>query len=83
LNVPPFLAWQGLPGLNRLQRAVSLAESVAFAPEGFLRWLNRTRPQGCPELRDVPLTVEGIAAATESLFREQAAWWDGEKGHRP
>ena len=83
LNVPPFQLWQGLPGLNRLQRALSLAESVAFAPEGFLRWLNRTRPKGCPELKAVPLTVEGIAAATESLFREQAAWWDGEKGYRP
>ena len=83
LNVPPCQLWQGLPGLNRLQRALSLTESVAFAPADFLRWLNRTRPKGCPELRDVPLTVAGIAAATEGLFREQAAWWHGEKGYRP
>ena len=77
LNVPPFLVWQGLPGLDRLQRALSLAENAAFAPEGFLRWLNRTRPKGTPERTDVPFTAEGMAAATDSLFREQAAWWNG------
>jgi len=80
LNVPPFLVWKGLPGLDRLQRALSLAENVAFAPEGFLRWLNRTRPTGTPEQTRVHLTAEGIAAATESLFRERAAWWNGDVG---
>jgi hypothetical protein len=83
LNVPPFLVWQGLPGLGRLMRALSLAEKVAFAPEEFLRWLNRTRPKGTPEQTNMPLAVEGIASATESLFRERAAWWNGEVGYRP
>ena len=78
LNVPPFLLWGGLPGLDRLQRALSLAENAAFVPEGFLRWLNRTRPKGAPERADVPLTVEGTADATECLFRERAAWWNGD-----
>jgi len=83
LHVPPFLVWQGLPGFDRLQRAVSLAEKVAFVPEGFLRWLNRTRRKGTPEQTNVPFTIEGIAAATERLFREQAAWWNGEVGYQP
>jgi hypothetical protein len=85
LNVPAFQVWElgALPGFDRLQRALSLAERTAFSPEDFLRWLNRTRPKGSPERTDVPWTVEGIAAATESLFREQAAWWNGEVGYRP
>jgi hypothetical protein len=35
----------------------------------MLRWLNRTRPQGYPELTEVGLTAEGIARETEKLYR--------------
>ena len=35
MHVDPFLVWKGLPGFDRLELALSLAEKVAFAPEGF------------------------------------------------
>ena len=75
LNVPPFLLWGILPGFNRIQRALTLAEKAAFVPEGFLRWLNRIRPKGKPELPAVPLTVEGVAEETEKAFRHRVQWW--------
>jgi hypothetical protein len=75
LNVPPFLLWEIHPGFDRLKAVLALAEKAAFVPEGFLRWLNRVRPKGEPELTAVPLTVEGIAAATTEAFRQRAQWW--------
>jgi hypothetical protein len=30
LSIPPFAAWVGLPGFDRLQRALALTEKVAF-----------------------------------------------------
>jgi hypothetical protein len=77
LTVPPWAAWEGLPGLDRLQHALQLAEKDAFGNEGFLRWLNVIRPAGEPERAEVPLTVEGMAAAAEELFRQSIQWWGG------
>jgi hypothetical protein len=77
LNVPPFLLWKELPGFDRLQRALALTERAAFVPAGFLRWLNSLRPTGEPELTEMPLTVEGIADATATLFRTRVEWWSG------
>jgi len=70
LSVPPFLLWDKLPGFDRLQRALTLAEKAAFVPEGFLRWMNRIRPAADPELTKVPLTADGLANATEETFQE-------------
>jgi hypothetical protein len=42
LNVPPYLLWEGLPGFERLQRALKLAELSAFDGAGMVRWLNLT-----------------------------------------
>jgi hypothetical protein len=77
MTVPPFALWEHLPGFDRLQRALKLAERAAFAPEGFLRWLNDIRPAGEAKRTEVPLTVEGMAAATEELFRQRVDWWGG------
>ena len=77
LNVPPFLLWEKLPGFERLQRALALAEKAAFVPEGFLRWLNRVRPKGKPALTAVPLTAEGVADATAEVLRQLVQWWGG------
>jgi hypothetical protein len=77
LTVPSFSWWKGLPGFARLQRALALTEKAAFVPEGFLRWLNRVRPTGEPELTALPLTVEGMADETAKLFRTRAEWWGG------
>ena len=77
LNVPPFLLWEESPGFDRVQRALALAEKAAFVPEGFLRWINRVRPKGEPELTAVPLTPEGVAAATAEAFRQRVQWLGG------
>jgi hypothetical protein len=77
MTVPPFVFWEGLPGFDRLQRALSLTEKAAFVREGFLRWLNGIRPAGEPEVANVPLTAERLAAATEAAFRERVQWWGG------
>jgi hypothetical protein len=77
LSVPPFLLWEGLPGFDRLQRALRLAEKAAFTAEGFLRWLNRTRPAGEPEATKVAFTVAGMADAAQQLFRQRVEWWGG------
>jgi hypothetical protein len=75
LNVPPFLLWVALPGFDRLQRALARAEKAAFAPEGFLRWLNAVRPAGKPQLTEVPPIAERTAEATARTFRSRAEWW--------
>ena len=77
LNVPPFLEWQDLPGFDRLQRALRTAEEASFESEGFLSWLNVVRPTGASELATVPLTVEGVANATEEIYRQRVEWWGG------
>jgi hypothetical protein len=79
LTVPPFALWEGLSGLDRLQRALALAEGhddlpgAAFTAEGMLRWLNGIRPPGAPALTEVKLTAEAIADETEELFRAGVA----------
>ena len=78
LNVPPLVVWAELPGFDRLQRAVALAEEVAFVPEGVVRWLNAVRPAGEPEATLAgPLSAEQFAAAPETAFRERLKWWSG------
>ena len=78
LNVPPFLHWEKLTCFHRLQRALNLAEKAAFTAEGFLKWLNRNRPKGEPEMTAVPLTIEGVATALAEAFRQRIRWWSGE-----
>jgi hypothetical protein len=77
MNAPPFWLWEGLPGFDRLRRALALTEQAAFVPEGFLRWLNDVRPAGKPELLEVPFTAEGVADTTATMFEKCAAWWGG------
>jgi len=77
LHVPPFVLMEFLPGFDRLEQALTRAEKVAFVAEGFLRWLNRIRPEGEPEVTDLPLTAERVAAESEGIFRKQADKWSG------
>jgi hypothetical protein len=75
LTIPPFARWQALPGFERLERALALAEahadlsSTAFTAEGMLHWLNAVRPEGEPAVTQVRLTAEVVAGQTEELFR--------------
>jgi hypothetical protein len=77
LSVPPFILFEMLPGFERLQRALALAERIAFVPEGFLRWLNRVRPKGEPEVTEFNLTVEKVAKGNERVLQERVRWLGG------
>jgi hypothetical protein len=77
LNIPPFLFWEMLPGFDRLQRALALAEKAAFTLEGFLRWMNRIRPRGKPKLTEVALTAEAVAREMQEIYRDRVQWWGG------
>ena len=77
MAVPPFVLWEGRPGFDRIQHALNVSEKAAFVAEGFLRWLNGIRPAGEPEVMQIPLTAERLAAATEEVFRERVRWWGG------
>jgi hypothetical protein len=76
-SLPPFAAWAFLPGFDRLQRALKLAERVAFVPAGFARWLSEVRPTGETEVTSAPITTEQIATGLDRLFREMVEWWGG------
>jgi hypothetical protein len=78
LSIPPFLLWEILPGFDRLQDALALAKKAAFTPEGFLKWLNRIRPDGEPELTKVPVIAEEEAAGIEKAFRHLVRCWSGD-----
>jgi hypothetical protein len=67
-KVPPFHFWEMSPGFDRLQRALKLAEKLAFGPKGMIRSLNSTRPEGAPEVA-LPFTPEKISAGLEEAFR--------------
>jgi hypothetical protein len=77
MNVPPFVLWKHLPGFDRLQHALALAEEAAFVPIGFLRWLNRKRPAGAPEMTKVPFTVERVADEIAEMYRAGVERWGG------
>jgi hypothetical protein len=76
-TIPPFLLWEGLPGYDRLQRALKLAEEAAFVAGGFVQWLNTGRPAGEPACTAAPLTVEGMADDADKVFRQRVEWWGG------
>jgi len=78
LGVPAFACWQDLPGYDRLQLALKMAEQAAFVPEGMVRWLNRRRHEGDPEVTAPLLTAETTAASLERLFRDSVTLWGGE-----
>jgi hypothetical protein len=77
-GIDPYVLWSDLPGFERLQRALELAREIAFKPEGMLAWMNRIRPADEPEMTEIPLTAERVAAGTDHLFRKRVAWHGGE-----
>jgi len=83
LTMPPFAQWEGWPGLERLKRALVLAEGsdalpgAAFEAEGMLRFLNGIRPQREPELAQVQLTARAIADELEGIYRTTVAHQGG------
>jgi hypothetical protein len=76
MGIPPFLMWEPLPGLARLQRAIRAAEKAAFSPEGMVKMLNRSRPKEEKEVTVVlHATPEKYADDCEASFRTRAEWW--------
>ncbi|HMF16981.1 MAG TPA: hypothetical protein VKE98_07220 [Gemmataceae bacterium] len=71
MNVPPFLFCNDYPGFERLKIALKVAEEEACSPGEYLRWLNCTRPEGAPELIEVPLSDVLVAAEFERGFRQR------------
>jgi hypothetical protein len=78
LNIPPFLHWEELPGFKRLQVALDLTKRAAFTPEGIVKWLNRVRPAGVPELTKAPLPADELAKAYKDAYWQRAQWWGAE-----
>jgi hypothetical protein len=78
LNLPPFALWEWLPGLDRLQHALKMAESAAFVPEGAWQWMNDHRPAGHAEITESDLiSAEAVADELEAIFRRRVKWWGG------
>jgi hypothetical protein len=76
-GVPPHGFWRNLPGWERLQRSLKMAEEAAFVSTGMLRWLNSIRPAGAPELEELGLTAEGFADSLSELFLAQVTRFSG------
>jgi hypothetical protein len=76
-GIPPLAFWDGLPGFDRLRRALDLTDKAALTADGFLRWLNEARPDGKPALTVVPLSVAGVADVAEALLRKCLGSCDG------
>jgi hypothetical protein len=80
LNVSPIALWEqmDLPGLDRLKRAVALADVGAAFPSAaeMTLWVNEVRPAGDPEHSEADvITAERFAASLEAAFRERVRWW--------
>jgi len=77
MNLTVPLLWAGLPGSERLMRSIAAARRAASSPKEFLAWMNRQRPAGTPEVKEIKFTAEWVAEETEREFRERVRWWTG------
>src|SRR5262249_15393292 len=79
-GLPPFTTWLDLPGFERLERALAVAEQDHLSPEDFLAWANRNRPAWAPLLTEPTrwMTPQGQADAFEEKFHELVRSLDGE-----
>ncbi len=68
LGVPPYFAWEWLPGHERLQHALAQAEKQSFTPDEFVRWLDEVKPAGWPEIRFDPCDPDKAADWYQKLF---------------
>lgn len=68
LLVPPRHFWAGLPGLDRLDRALKNAEAIGCTDAEFVTIVNRMRRPGRAAVTASPVTVEGAAATLRQIF---------------
>jgi len=52
-------------------------KTVAFTSEGFIRWMNRIRPEGTPEMVSFDNSAETMAAEIEKAFEARVQWLCG------
>ncbi len=71
MTVPPRHFWVGLPGLDRIERALEVAETVACSDAEFVALANALRKPDRPPIADVRVTVEAAAAALRQMFDAQ------------
>jgi hypothetical protein len=82
IGVPPFATWQRLPGFRRVERALGLAETIAFTAEGVARFRRRLEEEegggdDRPEETAPAYSVASSAAEIEECYRQAVGWWDG------
>jgi hypothetical protein len=78
LSVPAFAEWELLPGFERLQAALGLAEKAAFTRAGVARWLNGIPPEGEPQVTEEGmLSADSFADDLEAAFHRRVEWWGG------
>jgi hypothetical protein len=84
MGISPFGLWQYLPGFERLQCDLNMAEGTpdrpgaAYTPEGMVRWLNTIRPSEDPEVTEARIMkAAGFADSLDATFRERVKWWSG------
>lgn len=76
LDLPPFHLWQIHRGYQRIERARMSSQHMAFAPEGYHRWLNKHCSE-TPMFTTNQLTPEGVADELELIYQERLTWWKG------
>jgi hypothetical protein len=76
MHIPPFLLWEMLPGFDRLQRALALAEKATFFPEDMVRLLNTIRHKHKHEATVATvenlMSAEKVADELAKMFRQRA-----------
>jgi hypothetical protein len=84
MGISPFGLWQYLPGFERLQSDLHMAEGTpdrpgaAFTLRGAVRWLNTVCPSEDSEVTEAKIVkAAGSADSIEATFRECVKSWGG------
>jgi hypothetical protein len=85
IGLPAFATWQQLPGFKRVERAMKLAETIAFTAEGVARFRRRLdgdegndSGEGRAKEATPAYSVEASAAEIEATYREAVRFWEGD-----
>jgi hypothetical protein len=76
MGVPPFLDWTPRPGYDLLQRALMVAERVAFSPNGMVNFFRSLQTEGEEPFDPANLmTAESLAKEAEQFYLARADFW--------
>jgi hypothetical protein len=68
MTVPPRHFWVGLPGLERIERSLQVAELMDCSDAEFLAIVNAGRKPSRAEVTEVGFTVEAAATTLRQMF---------------